>query len=220
MADSFTWLPRLDDRLMAIADEVPLCTLAADIGADHGKLACYLLAKEQVGRMIVSDISRQSRDKARDLFIQYDVNDRAVIRGEDGLNALHEDQPEVVIIAGMGGGLISEILSQPVDLNGAKLILSAHTELPLVRDALIKKGYRIEKEILLKAAGRFYRVITALPGPQVLSPRERELGINVQGTPSASLMDYLVWQQQISKDWQGDRGETYRRFLQEAINEL
>lgn len=219
MADSFTWLPRLDERLTAIASEVPPCKLAADIGADHGKLACWLLASERADRMVVSDISKQSRDKARDLLIQYDVLDRAEIRGENGLYAIKDQKTDVVIIAGMGGGLISEILDQPVDLHGARLILSAQTELPLVRDALTKRRYSIIKELLVKAAGRYYRVIVAEPGNQELSAFEREIGFNLKGTTSAKLKDYFLWQLKISQNWQGDRGENYRKLLKEALDE-
>lgn len=219
MADSFTWLPRLDERLSAIASEVPPCKLAADIGADHGKLACWLLASERADRMIVSDISKQSRDKARDLFIQYDVLSRADIKGENGLYAIKGQKVDVVIIAGMGGGLIREILNQPVDLNGARLILSAQTELPLVRDALLNRQYSIKKELLVKASGRYYRVITAESGEQVLTALERELGFNLKGTPSARVKDYLLWQARISQNWQGERGEVYRKMLKEALHE-
>lgn len=219
MTDSFTWLPRLDERLGAIASEVPACKLAADIGADHGKLACWLLASERADRMVVSDISKQSRDKARDLFMRYDVLDRAEIRSENGLYALRDREPDAVIIAGMGGGLIREILDQPVDLKGARLILSAHTELPLVRDALLRRRYSIIKELLLKASGRYYRVISAVPGEQKLSESERELGFNLRGTSSARVKDYLLWQMKVSETWQGERGETYRKLLMEALDE-
>ena len=219
MADSFTWLPRLDERLGTIAEEVPNCKLAADIGADHGKLACWLLASERADRMVVSDISQQSRDKARDLFIEYDVLNRADIRGENGLYAIQGQKADVVIIAGMGGGLVWDILNQPVDLNGARLILSAHTELPLVRDALMNRDYRIVKELLVKAANRYYRVVVAEPGKQELSIVQRELGFNLRGTPTARVEDYLLWQMRISESWQGERGEVYRKMLREALNE-
>ena len=92
------WLPRLDTRLNCIAEEVPACNLAADIGADHGKLSCWLLASGRVQRMIVSDISKVSRDKARDLFIRHEVMDRVTLLGADGLHAIAGSRPDVVII--------------------------------------------------------------------------------------------------------------------------
>ena len=212
------WLPRLDARLACIASEVPACNLAADIGTDHGKLPCWLLASGRVKNMIVSDISKISRDKARDLFIEYEVMDRVILSGANGLFAL-QGNPEAVVIAGMGGGLISEILLKDVALNSAKLILSAQTELPQLRDTVLRKGYRISKELLVFSGGRYYRIITASPGAQKLSEFQRELGFNLQGTPGAKLMDYFHWQMEVAQTWQGEKGRKYRTILQEALDE-
>jgi tRNA (adenine22-N1)-methyltransferase len=208
----------LDTRLACIASEVPACNLAADIGTDHGKLPCWLLASGRVKKMIVSDISKISRDKARDLFLEYEVTARVVLSGANGLFAL-QDNPEAVVIAGMGGGLVSEILLQDVALNNAKLILSAHTELPLLRDAVLSKGYKIIKELLVFSGGRYYRIITALPGSQNLSEFQRELGFNLHGTPGAKLDNYFRWQMEVAQTWHGEKGRKYRTILQEALDE-
>lgn len=211
-------LPALDQRLARIAEEVPACQLAADIGADHGKLSCHLLHEGRTARMIVSDISPFSRDKARDLFMRHGLWDRVILSGADGLFALAGHQAEAVIIAGMGGGLIARILAQDVDLQGALLLLGAQTELPLVRSALLKRGYRIDKEILTKENGRFYRIIRGVPGGQCLSKQELALGFNIQGTPEASFRDYLQWQLQVTKSWRGTKGEEMRQHLKEALH--
>ena len=212
------WLPRLDTRLNCIAEEVPACNLAADIGADHGKLSCWLLASGRVQRMIVSDISKVSRDKARDLFIRHEVMDRVTLLWADGLHAIAGSRPDVVIIAGMGGALVADILRQPVDLQGARLILSAHTELPLVRAALQARSYAILRETLVRAAGRYYRVITARPGEQALSPAQMELGVHLRGYAGADVRAYFRWQLEVARDWQGERGARYRTYLEEALD--
>lgn len=213
------WSPALDARLSCIASLVPDCALAADIGADHGKLACSLLLSGRVQRMIVSDISKTSRDKARDLFVEHDLLDRVTISGEDGLYAL-SGQEEAVVIAGMGGGLIQRILSQPVSIRPASLIISAHTELPLVRRAILDREYKLEKEVLVKASGRFYRVMSASPGKQILTEAEMELGYRLEGINRTNPADYYRWQLEISKTWAGDKGERYRSMLKEALDEL
>lgn len=214
----YAWLPRLDARLACIASEVPACNLAADIGTDHGKLPCWLLASGRVKSMIVSDISKISRDKARDLFFEYEVMDRVILSGANGLFAL-QGNPQAVVIAGMGGGLISEILLQDVALSCEKLILSAQTELPQLRDTVLRKGYRILKELLVISGGRYYRIITASPGAQKLSEIQRELGFNLQGTPGAKFIDYFHWQMEVAQTWQGEKGRKYRTMLQEALDE-
>jgi len=210
-------LPALDRRLSRIAEQVPVCDLAADIGADHGKLSCHLLHTGRVKRMIVSDISQHSRDKARDLFIRHRLMDRVSLSAADGLHALDGQKADAVIIAGMGGALIARILQQDVDVQGALLLLGAQTELPLVRESLIKRGYRILTEILTRENGRFYRIIKSLPGEQTLSPVQKALGFNVQDTPEAAYGDYLRWQLQVTASWHGKRGEETRQHLKEAL---
>ncbi len=211
-------LPALDERLSCIAEQVPACSLAADIGADHGKLSLWLLATGRCGKMIVSDISPVSRGKARDLFIRHHVLDRVILSGENGLHAL-SGRPEAVIIAGMGGGVISGILSQDVSLHGAKLILSAHAQLPLMRDAVMKRGYRILSEHVVHARGRFYLVISAVPGTQRLTETERLLGCSLNGTASATAREYLAWQLSVADAWRGSEGERFRRLIQERMHD-
>ncbi len=210
-------LPLLDARLSCIAQQVPVCRVAADIGADHGRLSCWLLAKGRCDKMIVSDTSPLSRGKARDLFISYGLMERVILSGEDGLKALH-GSPEAIIICGMGAGSIIGILSQEVPLQGARLILSAQTELPLLREAVGKKGYCIQKEHVGRANGRFYLIMSAEPGRQRLTDTQRALGINMTDTPSASVRDYLLWQQTIAGCWRGLAGEMYRGMIQEVLS--
>lgn len=214
----FLRLPALDLRLTRIAEQVPACDLAADIGADHGKLSCHLLHSGRVQRMIVSDISPHSRDKARDLFMRHQLMYRVILSGADGLHALQGHQVGAVIIAGMGGGLIARILQQDVELKGAVLLLGAQTELHLVRAALLEREYRIQEELLTQENGRFYRIIKGIPGRQALTPLQLALGFNVQDTPEAAFRDYMRWQLQVTASWQGNRGDMIRQQLKEALH--
>ena len=101
--------PRLDARLRLVADCVPPCALAADIGADHGKLSAWLLWQKRCDRMIVSDISAASRAKARALFNRLGLLERVAFSQAPGLYAL--SQPvQAVIISGLGGGTMAEML--------------------------------------------------------------------------------------------------------------
>ena len=83
----------------------------------------------------------------------------------------------MVSVLGMGGRTIREILLRGADrLRGARLLLSAHTDLPLVRCALSEIGYTPAAEIPCLDAGRYYLILKAVPGEGRLSPREIRLG--------------------------------------------
>lgn len=211
-------LPRLDARLKQIADCVPYCDLAADIGADHGKLSAWLLLTGRCRRMIVSDVSEVSRAKARALFNRLGLTERAVISAADGLRALTQ-RAQAVVISGMGGGTIADILSQDVDLQGAELILSPHTELPRLRETLKARGYRIDHEYVVRSEGRFYLIWHAMPGEMRLTDRERALGVHLCATQTAAPADYLRWQLKVAGNWQGERAETYRQWIKEMMTD-
>ena len=61
-------LPALDERLACAAALFPACEYGADIGADHGRLSCALLASGKCRRMCVADISAESLEKAKRLL--------------------------------------------------------------------------------------------------------------------------------------------------------
>ena len=133
-------LPTLDERLQAAADLFTACDIGADIGADHGRLSCYLLHHQVCGRMIVSDVSADSLMKARRLLALHGLDERADFRVADGLDTL--DAPvNCLAICGMGGRLMGDILLRGRQkLQGASLVLSCHTEIPLLRQILSRIG--------------------------------------------------------------------------------
>lgn len=209
-------LPRLDARLQAVADRVPRCALAADIGADHGRLACWLLGKGICDRMIISDISPDSLQKARRLIERHGLQDRADFMIADGLAAL--DGPvDAVMIAGMGGAVIAGMLADYQRAGEAKLIISAQTETHRVRQALAGYGYCLNREDVLRAAGRFYTVISAQRGQVSYSDMQLALGPTLTDTASASVLDYLLWRKGVLSARRDTQSKQQLIWLSEEI---
>ena len=87
-------LPLLDDRLARAAALFPACAYGADIGADHGRLSCILLARGVCERMCVADVSAPSLQKARHLLDVHGLADRADVIVGDGLTFVLRDGTE------------------------------------------------------------------------------------------------------------------------------
>ncbi len=184
--------PALDDRLSKAAALFPACAYGADIGADHGRLSCYLLESGKCGRMCVADISESSLEKAKKLLTRRGLDDRADILAGDGLSVLPRPA-EAIAILGMGGRTLSHILLSGKDrLCGAALILSAHTEIETVRRALVELGYRIEAEEIALAAGRVYVVLRAVPGEEALTEKQLFLGPRLMESAKEYYLKYLA----------------------------
>lgn len=210
--------PQLDERLQAAADLFTACDTGADIGADHGRLSCYLLAHDRCKRMIVSDISPESLAKARSLLALHQLDHRADFRAADGLAAL--DQPvQCAAVCGMGGRVMAEILRTGRNsLNGAALVLSCHTEIPLLRRTLMEIGYHIEEERLVRAKGRYYIVLRAEPGETHYTEKELYLGPVLLRRRPALWQPYLTWREGVVGCEQG-HGEQLNWIREEIRHE-
>ena len=81
---------------------------------------------------------------------------------------LEASEADEILITGMGGSLIAEILTKGSDkLSACKhLILSPHTEAVLVRKAIEDLDFHIEEESMTFDKGKYYVVIRAKKGSE------------------------------------------------------
>ncbi|HPT78843.1 MAG TPA: class I SAM-dependent methyltransferase [Candidatus Atribacteria bacterium] len=159
---------KLKGRLKAIADMVPGAECLADIGTDHGFLPAYLVQKGTVSRAIAADISKGSLDKARKLVRQLRLEDRIETRLGSGLSVLKAGEADIIVIAGMGGILISEILAadEATARSASGLILQPMTAQRELRQWLAGHGYAIFDEELVADQGRIYEIMAVRSGSQ------------------------------------------------------
>lgn len=210
-------LPQLDDRLRKAAALFPACAYGADIGADHGRLSCFLLAENRCARMCISDLSAPSLEKARRLIALHGLEHRADFQVGDGLKVL--DRPvDAAAILGMGGKTIAKILTDgKARLFGATLILSAHTEVHVLREAICSIGYRIDKEDVSYAGGRFYVLIRALPGREAYTEKEMLLGPSLIKERPEYYVPYLKWRQGVLSCEKTDEGKRQLKMVEEEL---
>lgn len=181
--------------MAGIAQLVPRCALAADIGCDHGILGLHLLHSGRCDKVIFSDISQASLNKARKLIAFHRLDHRAAFLVADGAEALPEGL-EAVVISGLGGETIADIVARGQNrLEGALLILSPQTEIPQLRKALVEMGFCLERELIIQSRGRFYVAIAARKAVAcpAYSPRELYVGSRLESQQGVSMADYFRW---------------------------
>ena len=208
-------LPLLDERLSLAVSLFPACAYGADIGADHGRLSCLLLAKGICERMCVADISAPSLKKAERLLTLHGLSDRADFAVGDGLSVLNR-RAQAVAILGMGGRTLSDILRSGAEyLHGAALIVSAHTEIELLRQTLSTLHYGIETERIALAGGRFYPVMRARPGEESYTEKQLFLGPRLMETNVSHYADYVFRRLQAEKCRRSPEAARHTAWLEE-----
>ena len=191
---------QLDARLSLAYDLYDSCELAADIGTDNAHLPAALLQRGRCQHMILTDLSESALKNARETVIRCRLSDRTDLRAGDGLQPL-EEACGMISITGMGGRTVHDILLEGAGkLRGASLVLSAHTDLPLIREAVCRIGYHLDREEPCFCAGRYYLVLRARPGACPLTPRELRLGGPLFESQSSQLIPYLTRRREVLQD--------------------
>ena len=156
----------LSPRLGAIAGLVPeACECLADIGTDHGYVPVSLLLEGRIRRAVAADIGPLPLDHARRTAEQYGVTEKLDFRLGDGLSVLDPGEAEVIVIAGMGGDAITEILAAaPWSRAGPLLLLQPMSKAEVLRAWLPQHGYRVLAEELVQDKGVLYPILTIQGG--------------------------------------------------------
>src|SRR5699024_9428827 len=90
-------------------------------------------------------------------------NNRIDVRLGDGLSILETDEPDTLVIAGMGGKLIEHLLEKDLNitLKINRLILQPNVDADLLRKWLIKYNYNLISEKVIEENTHFYEILVA-----------------------------------------------------------
>lgn len=157
---------KLSKRLKAVADYVDKGSRLADIGSDHAYLPTYLVQKNEVEFAVAGEVVKGPFEIAKNHVAQANLKENIQVRLANGLAAIENvDKIDTIVIAGMGGILISEILEAGKGkLSSVKrLILQANNHGDTLRQWLIEHQFVIKAEQILLEAGKFYEIIVAEP---------------------------------------------------------
>lgn len=177
--------PRLSPRLRAIADRVPpSCRRLADIGTDHGYLPADLLLTGRLDFAVAADIGAEPLDRARRTAEKFAVANMDLRLG-DGLSVLAPGEVDCVVIAGMGGDTVIDILAAaPWTREGTVLLLQPMTRAELLRPWLAENGYAIRAEALAADRGVIYPILTVTGGEMPpVSPAQAWGGVALAEDP-------------------------------------
>ena len=148
-------------RLSTIASLVPKGAFVCDVGTDHGFLPIFLMESGKVRSVIATDINEKPLKKAEE-NLKKSGAEGVTLRLCDGLSGIKKGEADTVIIAGMGGEVISGILERGKEITenaDITLILQPTTSPEFLRKYLYETGYEIIKEIPVEENGKLYSVM-------------------------------------------------------------
>lgn len=155
----------ISKRLQYIIDIMDRFDIVADIGTDHGYIPVNLIKNCKASKVIASDISKKSLQKAKYYVKQNNMQDCIDTRLGNGIDILKTDEADSIVIAGMGGVLISDILKKDYDKKFIKntpvLILQPVQQVKELRYYLYENNFKIIDEHIIKDLEKIYHIIVA-----------------------------------------------------------
>ena len=156
---------KLTPRLQKIAAEIKPGETMADIGTDHGFLPLFLWEQGISPQVIMADISKGSLDKAAENCRLLAPDTDFDLRLGSGLAVLAPGEVDTVVMAGIGGNLICELLGKDLQKSWSfpKYILQPRRHIGRLRFWLYDNGFSITNEQLVREGKFICEVLTVIP---------------------------------------------------------
>lgn len=151
---------KFSNRLKKIAELVDFGATVIDVGTDHGYVPNFLCEKKISGDIIATDISKNSLEKSIDLTRE--MGNEKFIRNILA-NGIVKENRDNIIIAGLGGIQIAEIIFNSIEISRSakKLILQPMQKTNILRRELNNMGFEIIDEEIIFEDDRYFEIIIA-----------------------------------------------------------
>ncbi len=193
----------LSKRLTAVAALVTAGSFIADIGTDHGYVPIYLMKHGRIRGAVAADVNQGPLERARMNIVQEGLEGSIKLRLSDGLKNIGEEETDVMVAAGMGGGLIARILEEGGETAEAlkECILQPQSEVWKVREYLAGHGWAVTAEDMVEEDHKFYPMIKAVRGlPEYYEEYEYIYGKKLLEMKHPVLKKFLLRERGIQED--------------------
>ena len=218
----------LSPRLQLLADWVRPGARVADIGTDHAFLPVWLVQQERVSSAIASDLRKGPLARGAETAREWGVSDRVETRLCSGLDGIRPEEADTIIIAGMGGETITNILAAAKwTADGAHtLLLQPMSKMELLRGFLADNGYQILREQLVMDRGTVYPVMEVTAGHMELTPGQLCAGVKLLHDPlqDRALIEKIIRSQAVvaglkrtDKAADQEKADKYRDLIRELL---
>ena len=189
---------KISERLCTAASYVRDGAVVADIGTDHAYLPIYLALENKITRAIASDVNEGPISKARENISKYNLDNTIDTCIANGLDGIDKYSPTDIVICGMGGELIVQILesSEYIKKQGIRLILQPMTMVKELREYL-QNGYSTIAENVVFEDNKLYQIICVEYDGIIKQYSDIQLELGIKNTENGGdklkmLLDALI----------------------------
>lgn len=194
---------KLDPRLMTVYDFIRDGRVFADIGTDHAYLPCYAVLSGKSPSAFACDVKDGPLLHAAATVKKYKLDEKITFVKTYGLMYMDDLAFDDIVIAGMGGELIADIIRLSPYLKDLKynFVLQPMLSKDKLREFLFDNGFNIINDVYCVSQGRFYTVINAVYDGVIrkLTPFQALMGVWDKNSPPRFSKEYAMRQVHVLK---------------------
>lgn len=155
-----------------------------DVGSDHGHLALHALKTGAASEVICTDIHEAPAQRTERCLAEAGFSQVSRTFCTDGLQGIHILPGDVIVMAGLGGNNMIDIMKEVIPRTGDEVLsevtwcLQPQKSAELIREFLSFEGFAILEEKVSAERGFYYPILkTSYDGVRrELTPREKYYG--------------------------------------------
>lgn len=178
-------------RIKKLASLVDSDAYVIDVGCDHGLLDIYLTLNNN-NKCIACDIKESALNSARENIKKYNLDIK--VKQSNGLNNIEVPDRSTCVIAGMGTNLILNILKNDKIAKIENLIIQTNNDYEELRREVLKLGFYIVDEVVIKDKNIWYVIIKFKKGFKKISRIEYILGPILLKKKDADTFEYYTYE--------------------------
>ena len=198
---------KISNRLKEIGNFITNAKVVVDVGCDHALLPIYLVLNNKSLSAIAIDNKVGPLESAKENIKEYNLESKIKAVLSDGLKEVNPKDYDTIVISGMGGETIVDIISKGPINDEATLILEPNKNIKELREYLALNSYEILDEKMIKDKSYFYTIIKAIKTDKTLSlsPNELIFGPIILKENTDIFKEYLLYNINVLKRQMNDK---------------
>lgn len=152
---------KLSNRLCTCSSIIREGKRLCDVGCDHGYVPAYLVSNGKIPSAVACDINEGPLNSCKGLVEELELGDKIKCVLSNGLEKINKDEIDDVLIAGMGGELIANIIESCPWSKEKHFVLNPMTHPEITREWLYNNGYEIENDLIVQDGRHYYSIFDA-----------------------------------------------------------
>ncbi len=179
------------NRIERLASLCKGSSTICDMGCDHAYSLVIAIEKYGSSKGLAVDVAKGPLENAKKTIRQHHLEHQIQTICSNGFEHVNLDSFDTLLMSGMGGLLMMDILKPVIDqMHDKTMVLEPHSDIPMVRRFLVDNGYCIQDEVAMVEKDIYYEMLVIKYHPVKVDTLDILYGPILRRNPNESFIKH------------------------------